>query len=222
MKSWNELPWWKSEECASLHSRLKWTDYGKSKESWQPNQTAVYRALHETKFPDVKVVIVGQDPYPTPGMATGLCFSVPPDCPREKYPPSLQNIFKELCSDLHCPYPKTGDLTPWARRGVLLWNTVLTVEPGKPGSHRGWGWETLTKQVLSAVDEHHYGVVFILWGRDAQRNLPYILPSLEAKRNHVILSVHPSPLSANRGFFGSRPFSTANTLLKTNAIDWRL
>lgn len=219
MRSWNELKWWESNECVRTHAKLDWHA---NKHTWQPSKGNVYRSLHETPFPSVKVVIVGQDPYHTPGMATGLAFSTPPGLRDTLWPPSLRNIFKELQDDLHVPRPSTGDLLAWARRGVLLWNTCLTVETGVPGSHRGIGWEALTDEVLRAVDEHHEGVVFVLWGRDAQRHLPTVLPSVQDRRNHVLLSSHPSPLSARHGFLGSRPFSTINGLLKEHAIDWRL
>jgi uracil-DNA glycosylase len=222
MKSWNELKWWGSEECANVHTKLEWHDYAtRPQPHFQPRQGEVYKALHVTPFPSVRVVIVGQDPYPTPGMATGLAFSVPATCLREDYPPTLVNIFQELVDDLHIPYPRHGDLTAWAKQGVLLWNSALTVEPRKPGSHSKLGWDVLTQEVLSAVNEHARGVVFVLWGRDAQKHLPLVLPSVENKRHHVILAPHPSPLSARRGFFGSRPFSTINSLLK-EPIDWRL
>jgi uracil-DNA glycosylase len=219
MRSWNELKWWTSNQCVALHEKLDWSA---KTHSWSPSKGNVYRALHETHFPDVKVVIVGQDPYHTLGMATGLAFSVPAGLPSTKFPPSLKNIFRELSSDLHIPSPTSGDLTPWARRGVLLWNSCLTVETGRAGSHRDIGWEALTDEVLRAVDEYHHGVVFVLWGRDAQRHLPTVLSSVQDKRNHVILSSHPSPLSAHQGFLGSCPFSTINGLLKEHALDWRL
>lgn len=218
MKSWNELNWWTSNECVALHERLDWPA---ARHTWQPSKGNVYRALHETPFPSVKCVIVGQDPYHTPGMATGLAFSAPAGLPATRWPPSLRNIFKELENDLHIR-ASTCDLVGWARRGVLLWNSCLTVETGVAGSHRDVGWEALTNEVLSAVDEHHHGVVFVLWGRDAQRHLSTVLPSISDKRNHVVLSSHPSPLSARNGFFGSRPFSRVNALVSGGPIDWRL
>lgn len=217
MKSWNDLKWWESKECAALHEKLGWNQ----KWSHFPEQKHVYRALHETAFADVKCVIVGQDPYPSRGMANGLAFSVDASVEKAQYPQTLRNIFKELFDDLQLR-AGTGDLVAWARRGVLLWNTCLTVKPGNPGSHQGWGWETLTREVLSSVDEHHRNVVFVLWGRQAQKHLSTVLPSVSDKRNHVVLSAHPSPLSAHAGFFGSRPFSTVNSLLKGQAIDWSL
>lgn len=220
MNSWSELKWWNSETRQRVEKSLGFTDYIRSIQcNFQPRQDNVYRALKETPFHEVKCVIVGQDPYPTPGHATGLAFSVPPEI--KTLPPTLKNIFKEYTSDLHCPWPKNGDLTDWARRGVLLWNSVLTVAPGAPGSHRGLGWEELTDEVLGSLDHHREGLVFILWGRESQKHLPKILPSVENKRHSVILSAHPSPLSARTGFFNSRPFSTCNSRLK-HPIDWRL
>jgi len=166
---------------------------------------------------DVKVLIVGQDPYPTPGHAVGLSFSVAPDV--RPVPRSLQNIYAEMGTDLGLPTPSNGDLSPWADQGVLLLNRVLTVRPGAAGSHRGKGWETVTAQAIQSLVERGGPLVAILWGRDA-RNLG---PSL----GHVprIESAHPSPLSARGGFFGSRPFSRANELLAAQGagpVDWRL
>ena len=165
----------------------------------------------------VRVLIVGQDPYPTPGHAVGLSFSVAADV--HPIPRSLQNIFQELGTDLGLPRPTNGDLSPWADQGVLLLNRVLTVEPGAAGGHRGKGWETVTAQAISALAARGGPLVAILWGRDAQ--------ALEPDLGQVpcIKSAHPSPLSAHRGFFGSRPFSRANELLRQQGaepIDWRL
>lgn len=168
-------------------------------------------------FDDVKVLIVGQDPYPTPGHAVGLCFSVASDV--RPLPPSLINIFREYCDDLGHPPPATGDLTPWADAGVLLLNRALTVEPGKPAAHRGKGWEVVTEQAIRALADRPAPLVAILWGRDA-RNLKPLLGDVP-----VIESAHPSPLSARSGFFGSRPFSRANALLMElggDPVDWRL
>jgi uracil-DNA glycosylase len=163
------------------------------------------------------VLIVGQDPYPTPGHAVGLSFSVAPDV--QPVPRSLVNIFQELQTDLGLPRPSTGDLSPWADQGVLLLNRVLTVRPGKPASHRGKGWETVTAQAISALVSRGGPLVAILWGRDARNLGPHLggIPTVE--------SAHPSPLSAHSGFFGSRPFSRANELLAQQGaapIDWRL
>jgi len=168
-------------------------------------------------FDDVRVLIVGQDPYPTLGHAVGLSFSVDPEV--RPIPRSLQNIYKELVSDLGVALPTSGDLSPWADRGVLLLNRVLTVEPGRPGSHRGKGWEAVTEQAIRALVARPEPLVAILWGRDAQG----LIPMLGA--TPVVASVHPSPLSASGGFFGSKPFSRANALLQqrgADPIDWSL
>jgi uracil-DNA glycosylase len=181
-----------------------------------PAGELVLRAFKQP-FDDVRVLIVGQDPYPTPGHPVGLSFSVDPGVRR--LPGSLVNIFREYSSDLGYQAPSTGDLTPWAERGVLLLNRVLTVEPGKPGSHRGKGWEEVTEQAIIALTKLDKPLVAILWGRDA-RNLAPVLG--ETPR---IESAHPSPMSANNGFFGTHPFSRANRLLEQQgaaAIDWQL
>jgi uracil-DNA glycosylase len=181
-----------------------------------PAGDRVLRAFKQP-FADVRVLIVGQDPYPTPGDAVGLSFSVDPDVRR--LPPSLVNIFREYADDLGYPRPSNGDLTPWTERGVLLLNRVLTVEPGKPGSHRGKGWEEVTEQAIRALAKRDTPLVAILWGRDA-RNLAPLLGSIPR-----IESAHPSPMSAHSGFFGTRPFSRANQLLTSQGadpIDWRL
>jgi uracil-DNA glycosylase len=168
-------------------------------------------------FADVRVLIVGQDPYPTPGHAMGLSFSVAPDV--HPIPRSLQNIYRELRSDLDVSVPATGDLSPWAAHGVLLLNRVLTVTPGAPASHRGHGWEAVTDQAIKALVARGTPLVAILWGRDAQSLRPSLggVPTIE--------SVHPSPMSADRGFFGSKPFSRANALLVEQGaqpVDWAL
>src|SRR5215475_5283721 len=176
----------------------------------------VLRAFKQP-FGDVKVLIVGQDPYPTPGHAVGLSFSV--DRKVKPLPGSLVNIFREYSQDLGYPAPATGDLGPWAERGVLLLNRVLTVEPGKPGSHRGQGWEVVTEQAIRALTARGLPLAAILWGRDA-RNLAPLLGATPR-----IESAHPSPMSAHNGFFGTRPFSRANQLLQSQGadpVDWRL
>ncbi len=165
----------------------------------------------------VRVLIVGQDPYPTPGHAVGLSFSVEPHV--RPVPKSLANIFQEYSDDLGFPTPSTGDLSPWADRGVMLLNRVLTVQPGAPASHRGKGWEGVTEAAIRALASRGGPLVAVLWGRDAQSAAPLLegVPQ--------IASVHPSPLSASRGFFGSRPFSRANEALVAQAgepVDWRL
>jgi uracil-DNA glycosylase len=176
----------------------------------------VLRAFQQP-FGEVRVLIMGQDPYPTPGHAVGLSFSVAPGV--RPLPPSLVNIFREYSADLGCPAPSTGDLVPWTERGVMLLNRVLTVQPRKPGSHRGRGWEEVTEQALRALAARQAPLVAILWGRDARSLAPLL--------GHVPLieSAHPSPYSADRGFFGSRPFSRANQLLEQQGcapIDWKL
>ena len=172
-------------------------------------------------FEEVRVLVVGQDPYPTPGHPVGLSFSVAPDV--RPLPRSLDNIFVEYCADLGYPTPSTGDLTPWAERGVMLLNRVLTVQPGNPASHRGKGWEVVTECAIRALAARQEPLVAILWGRDAST----LKPMLAAGESRVatIESAHPSPLSAQRGFFGSRPFSRANALLVemgAASVDWRL
>jgi len=168
-------------------------------------------------FADVRVLIVGQDPYPTPGHAVGLSFSVAPDV--RPLPRSLQNIFRELRDDVGIEPPRTGDLSPWADRGVLLLNRVLTVRPGEPASHRGQGWETVTDQAIRALVARGTPLVAVLWGRDAQTLTPLL------RGVPTVASAHPSPMSADRGFFGSRPFSTVNASLAEQgapALDWAL
>jgi uracil-DNA glycosylase len=170
-------------------------------------------------FERVRVLIVGQDPYPTPGHAVGLSFSVAPDV--RPLPRSLANIFTEYTDDLGYPAPATGDLTPWAERGVMLLNRVLTVRPGTPASHRGKGWEAVTECAIRALVARQQPLVAVLWGRDAST----LKPMLDGADCVAIESPHPSPLSASRGFFGSRPFSRANELLEkmgADPIDWRL
>ena len=170
-----------------------------------------------TPMADVRVLIMGQDPYPTPGHAVGLSFSVAPDV--RPIPRSLANIYRELTEDTGVPRPSTGDLTPWTERGVLLLNRVLTVSPGSPGSHRGRGWEAVTEAAITALVARGGPLVAILWGRDAQNLVP-MLGQVPA-----VTSAHPSPMSADRGFFGSRPFTRVNELLTAQGaepIDWSL
>jgi uracil-DNA glycosylase len=170
-------------------------------------------------FDQVRVLIVGQDPYPTPGHAVGLSFSVAADV--RPLPRSLENIYKEYSNDLGYPAPSNGDLSPWAQRGVMLLNRVLTVRPGTPASHRGKGWEAVTECAIRALVARKQPMVAVLWGRDAST----LKPMLDGSDCVAIESPHPSPLSASRGFFGSRPFSRANGLLEkmgAEPIDWRL
>jgi len=184
--------------------------------SYLPAGDNVLRAFSQP-FADVRVLIVGQDPYPTPGHPVGLSFSVAPEV--RPVPRSLQNIYRELQDDLGVPVPSNGDLTPWTRQGVLLLNRVLTVAPGKPGSHAGQGWERVTDQAVRALAARDQPLVAILWGRQAQSLEPLLSDAI------CLRSAHPSPLSASGGFFGSRPFSRANALLAEHGsepVDWRL
>jgi uracil-DNA glycosylase len=184
--------------------------------SYLPAGANVLRAFSQP-FDDVRVLIVGQDPYPTPGHAVGLSFSVGPDV--RPLPPSLVNIFREYVDDLGFPEPATGDLSPWAEHGVLLLNRALTVAPHRPAAHRGKGWEEVTEQAIRGLAARGTPLVAILWGRDA-RNLRPLLGGVPC-----IESAHPSPMSARSGFFGSRPFSRANLLLVQQGaepVDWKL
>ena len=178
------------------------------------------RALALTPPEAVRVVILGQDPYHGPGQAHGLAFSVPHGV---RLPPSLRNIYRELEADLGVPPRTDGDLERWARQGVLLLNTSLSVEEGKAGSHSGKGWERVTDACIAAVADSAEPVVFILWGRHAQAKRPLIEQARNGARHCILESVHPSPLSARRGFFGSRPFSRANAFLKASGrgeVEW--
>jgi uracil-DNA glycosylase len=183
-----------------------------------PPEGEVFAALEATPFRDVRVLILGQDPYHDEGQAHGLCFSVRPGVPK---PPSLNNILRELSDDIGCSTPNNGCLLPWARQGVLLLNAVLTVRAHEPNSHKNRGWERFTDAIIQAVSDNPSPVVFVLWGAYAQKKIELI----DASRHSVVQSVHPSPLSARRGFFGSRPFSAVNEALQASGgsiIDWRL
>lgn len=178
----------------------------------------MFEALQITPYEKVKIVILGQDPYHGPNQAHGLSFSVQPGV---KVPPSLQNIYKELQNDLGISPVNHGYLVPWAEQGVLLLNTVLTVRQGQAYSHQGKGWEQLTDKVIEKLNERQDPVVFILWGKPAQKKISMI----DTSKHVIIKSVHPSPLSAHRGFFGSKPFSQANNALVAlgkTPIDWQL
>lgn len=172
-----------------------------------PAERDVFRAFGETPFDAVRVVLLGQDPYHGPGQAHGLCFSVPAGVP---LPPSLRNMFRELSSELGVPVPTSGDLTPWARRGVLLLNTVLTVRDGEAGSHQKRGWERFTDAAISALSRRTQPLVFALWGRPAAQKRKLV----DEGRHRVLLAAHPSPLSAHRGFLGTRPFSAISRALE--------
>lgn len=183
-----------------------------------PKGSDYFAALNATPFEKVKVVLLGQDPYHGAGQAHGLCFSVNPGV---RFPPSLQNIFKELKADLDIDPPKNGSLKAWANQGVLLLNSVLTVEEGRAASHQGKGWEIFTDEIIHRLNEQREHIVFILWGSYAQKKAAFV----DRKKHFVIESPHPSPLSSHRGFFGSKPFSRTNSYLRANGIeeiDWRL
>ena len=183
-----------------------------------PDMYDIFNALHYTDYDDVKVVILGQDPYHGPNQAHGLSFSVKPGI---KAPPSLMNIYKELHTDIGCYIPNNGYLKKWADQGVLLLNTVLTVRQGEANSHKNKGWEQFTDAVINAINKREKPVVFILWGNNAISKKKLITNPI----HKIIQSVHPSPLSANRGFFGSKPFSQANDFLKSidqEPIDWQI
>jgi uracil-DNA glycosylase len=183
-----------------------------------PDQWEIYAALHLTPYTHTKVVIIGQDPYHGANQAHGLSFSVKPGV---QVPPSLQNIYKELHQDLGCPIPHHGYLVKWATEGVLMLNNVLTVRAGQPNSHRGKGWEAFTSQVICTLNERVQPLVFLLWGKNAQEK-----KALITKKHHLVIeSAHPSPFSAERGFFGSRPFSRTNQFLQqmgVKEIDWQI
>jgi uracil-DNA glycosylase len=183
-----------------------------------PNGSNIFNAFNSTPFDSVKVVILGQDPYHGVGQAHGLSFSVQQGIP---LPPSLQNIFKELVSDIGCLYPKNGDLSHWAQEGVLLLNTLLTVRSGEPFSHKEQGWERFTDQVIRTLSEERENIVFILWGAPAGKKASLI----DASKHLMLRAPHPSPLSSYRGFFGSKPFSKTNeylTLKGIAPIEWCL
>ncbi|MDN7244813.1 uracil-DNA glycosylase [Planococcus shenhongbingii] len=176
-------------------------------ETVYPAKENIWNAFKHTPYKDVKVVILGQDPYHGPNQAHGLSFSVQPGVP---HPPSLRNMLKELNDDLGCEKPKDGTLTKWADQGVMMLNTVLTVRAGQANSHRNQGWEIFTDEVIRKLSAREKPVIFVLWGRPAQQKKPLI----DLERHSIIEAPHPSPLSASRGFFGSRPYSKVNELLQ--------
>lgn len=207
-----EQPYYKSLEKFLMRQYMEGTVY--------PKQENIFNALQLTDFEDVKVVILGQDPYHGPNQAHGLSFSVEKG---QKLPPSLRNMMKELQHDIGCEIPEHGDLSMWAKQGVLLLNTVLTVQASKAHSHKGQGWEKFTDAVIEHLAKRDQPIVFLLWGKPAQSKRILIE---RISRNHIILqSPHPSPLSAHRGFFESRPYSKANEALLSigqQPIDWCL
>lgn len=176
-----------------------------------PDKKNYFKALDLVDLKNVKVVILGQDPYHGPGQAHGLCFSVQDGI---RFPPSLKNIFKELQSDLGIAVPNTGNLERWGQQGVLLLNSVLTVEDGKAAAHQKKGWEQFTNKIIEVVNENCDHVVFILWGAYAQKKAAFV----DRKKHLILESVHPSPLSSHRGFFGSKPFSKTNVWLKSKGL----
>ncbi|HLQ82766.1 MAG TPA: uracil-DNA glycosylase [Pseudogracilibacillus sp.] len=187
-------------------------------ETIYPAYKYIFNALNLTAYQDVKVVILGQDPYHGPNQAHGLSFSVKEG---NKLPPSLKNIFKELTNDLSINHPSSGDLTAWANQGVLLLNAVLTVESGKANSHKNKGWEKFTDTIISKLNDKEHPIVYILWGAAAQQKIKLI----DTTKHFIIKSVHPSPLSSYRGFFGSKPFSKTNQILhdlNLSEINWAL
>ena len=205
-EAWAHLPFFR-DNWPAIRTRLEGSDF-------LPGPTAIFRALQILPPDAVRVVILGQDPYPTPGHADGLAFSVTPET---ALPRSLFNIFKEMDSDLEA-CPTNGDLSHWARQGVLLLNTSLSVPPGSAGAHARWGWDRLASQAVAEAQRHR-PLAFILWGNHAQK----ALLGLTRPEDLVIASAHPSPLSARRGFFGSRPFSQVNAWLASRGetpIDW--
>jgi uracil-DNA glycosylase len=183
-----------------------------------PKGSLIFNAFNQTPFDQVKVVLLGQDPYHQPGQAMGLSFSVPDDC---KIPPSLMNIYKELQKDIGMPIPTTGNLTPWAKQGVLLLNTVLTVRADEPGSHSKIGWTQFTDDLIKLLSNEKNDIVFILWGNYASQKQILI----DATKHKILKAAHPSPLSAYNGFFGCKHFSMTNqylTQVKKDPIDWSI
>lgn len=215
--SWNDLigSEFEKDYYTELHNFL--AEEYKTKTIY-PNMYDIFNALHYTDYKDVKVVILGQDPYHGPNQAHGLSFSVKPGIPA---PPSLKNIFKELHSDLGCYIPNNGYLKSWADQGVLLLNTVLTVQAGNANSHKKKGWEKFTDRIISVLNDREDPVIFILWGNNAISKKKLITN----EQHYILESVHPSPLSASRGFFGTKPFSKTNEILKElgkEPIDWQI
>ncbi|NOR88129.1 MAG: uracil-DNA glycosylase [Bacteroidales bacterium] len=190
----------------------------KKQYSVYPPGDEIFSAFDNTPFNQVKVVILGQDPYHGPNQANGLCFSVKDGI---KHPPSLRNIYKEIEQDLSIPYPKSGNLEPWAKQGVLLINATLTVRAHEAGSHQKKGWEQFTDTIIQRLSEEKKGLVFLLWGNFAIAKSKLI----DQTKHHILTAVHPSPLSAHRGFFGCKHFSKTNEILgeqSSNPIDWRI
>jgi uracil-DNA glycosylase len=216
-QSWYEVL--KEEIEADYFAKLKsFLIEEKKKNIIYPPGHQIFSAFDSTPFNKVKVVILGQDPYHGPGQAHGLCFSVNSGI---KHPPSLRNIFKEIGNDLDIPYPKSGSLIPWTEQGVLLFNATLTVRAHQAGSHQKKGWEQFTDAIIKKLSNEKEKLVFLLWGRFAISKSALI----DQTKHHILTAVHPSPLSAHRGFFGCKHFSKTNQLLSQNGlkpIDWRV
>ena len=215
--SWKEILKEEFEKPYFLHIRNFLKAEKQKEKIIYPPGSLIFNAFNITPFDQVKVVILGQDPYHGPRQAMGLSFSVPQGVPA---PPSLKNIFKEIQNDLDIPPPDHGDLSRWAEQGVFLLNAMLTVEKGLPGSHQNIGWQTFTDAVIKTLSDHKDGIIFLLWGRFAQSKAPLI----NQLKHHVLESAHPSPLAGNR-FFNNRHFSRTNELLLGQGqrpIDWRL
>lgn len=218
MTTWNDLSFFESETFDKILNEIESQKEGGL--SILPSPDDILKAFQFTPFDKVKVVILGQDPYPNRAHAHGLAFSVPVGV--HPYPASLKNIFRELQEDLGCPEPTSGCLIPWAEQGVLLLNTSLTVVEGSPGSHASIGWMILVNEVIKKLSQEHDSLVFILWGKNAQAKSIYI----DQRKHLIVRGAHPSPLAANKGgFFGTKPFSQANVFLYENGketIDWNL
>ncbi|GGG90137.1 uracil-DNA glycosylase [Paenibacillus radicis (ex Gao et al. 2016)] len=210
LKNEQEQPYYKKLE-AFLNERYALANV-------YPERSELFTALQYTSLAETKVVILGQDPYHGEGQAQGLSFSVKPGV---AIPPSLRNIYKELHDDIGCPIPSHGSLLSWAKQGVLLLNTVLSVEEGLPNSHKRAGWEHFTDRIIALLNERERPVVFLLWGKHAQDKASFI----NTDKHPVIATVHPSPLAARKGFFGSKPFSRANEYLRaigSDEVDWTI
>ena len=227
--NWNDLSYWRSGEWQVMQEKLD--EWDKKGISYNPERQDLFSAFDATSFNDVRVCFLGQDPYPTVGFATGLAFSIPRD--KKEFPPTLVNIFKEYCEDLHYPFPKHGDLSSWAHQGVLLWNVVPTCFTGRPGSHREiTEWRYLTEEVIERLMDK--GILWITLGSIAKEyirdyiDLPTLSDTYELEKNTIVSYSHPSPLGYSKGkspFQGSRLFSTINAKLieqKKEKIDWRL
>ncbi len=215
--TWDEVLKGETEK-EYFHKLMEQVDAQYQMHTVYPAKENIFNALRFTPYEQVKILLLGQDPYHGPGQAHGLAFSVQPGIPN---PPSLQNMLRELASDVGTVPEKNGCLTPWAEQGVLLLNTVLTVREGEPNSHKSLGWTTFTDAVIRALNDREDPVIFLLWGANAKEKLPLITNS----RHFVLSAPHPSPLSAHRGFFGCRHFSKANLILERQSktpINWQL